>query len=200
MTVPPRVISNGNHILIALLVTILIVVPNVAMVTSGQEPDTDTDTIPPLTAPPTTPNPDHHIDVFERLEKEKAEGGYLFDRVEIAEDSYYFTTKRGFDYIHLEGSPTEIGYRHAILLSDKIERGMASYAFLTEMAYDLSWAHCRLQGASYWPYVPDEYREEIMGIVEGCQEKGTKNPDGAVIDRDDIMAYNAMWDIWWRGE
>ncbi len=159
--------------------------------------DDDSDELPPLTMPPTHPNPDWDIDVFKRLEREKEEG-YLQNKTEEIQDSYYHTTKRGFDFIHLEGSSEEIGYRHAVLLHEKIERGMASYAFLTEMRYHLNWDMCRAQGSSYWPYVPTEYRQEIDGLVAGCQEVGAVNPDGDVIDRNDIMAYNAMWDIWWR--
>jgi len=153
--------------------------------------------IPPLTQPPTNPNPNAHIDVFERLDRQIAEG-YLSDTEEVIGDNFYFTTKMGFDYIHLEGTSSEIGYNHGKLLSPKVERGMASYAFLTEMRYNMNWDVCRAQGASYWPYMPTEYREEVDGIVRGCQEMGARNPDGAVIDRNDIMAYNAIWDIWWR--
>ena len=153
--------------------------------------------IPPLTMPATNPNPDAHIDVFERLEREKQEG-YLKGKIEIIEDNYYFTTKQGFDYIHLEGSPSDIGYYHGLLLWEKIERGMASYAFLTEMRYDLNWDMCRVQGATYWPNIPAEYQLEIDGIVRGCAEKNARNPDGEVIDRFDIVAYNSIWDIWWR--
>jgi hypothetical protein len=153
--------------------------------------------IPDLTVPETVPNPNSKIDVFERLAREKAEG-YLKVKQEDIGDTYYFTTKQGFDYIHLEGTPSEIGYRHGLLLWEKVERGMASYAYLTESRYGLTWDMCRIHGATFWPNIPSEYQREIDGIVRGCQEKNAKNPDGAVIDRNDIVAYNAMWDIWWR--
>ncbi len=175
-------------------IAIFIIISSNIFINSTAE---DIDSIPPLTMPPTIPNPNAHIDVFERLAIEKQEG-YLKDKNEIIEDNFYFTTKQGFDFVHLEGSPSEIGYNHGLLLWEKIERGMASYAFLTEMRYDLTWDMCRAQGATYWPNIPAEYQQEIDGIATGCWEKSARNPDGNVMDRYDIIAYNAMWDIWWR--
>jgi len=157
----------------------------------------ETEDIPPLTLPAINPTPNAKIDVFERL-KDLNQNGYLKDKTEIIEDNYYFTTKQGFDYIHLEGSPSDIGYYQGLLLWEKVERGMASYAFLTEMRYDLTWSMCRAQGATYWPNIPVEYQNEIDGIARGCSEMNARNPDGDVIDRYDILAYNSIWDIWWR--
>jgi hypothetical protein len=169
---------------------------SVSILTPGSIAE-DNDDIAPLTVPSYIPNPESNIDVFKRLDREKTEG-YLKDKKEEIGDNFYFTTKQGFDYIHLEGTPREIGYNHGLLLWEKIERGMASYAFLTEMRYDMNWDMCRAQGGTYWPNIPIEYQQEIDGIALGCQEKNAKNPDGGTIDRYDIIAYNAMWDIWWR--
>jgi hypothetical protein len=174
-------------------VLLLIAFSNLAVISTAENGDD----IAPLTVPPLEPNPEAQRDVFERLDDERT-NGYLAENEEVIEENYYHTTKMGFDYIHLRGSADEIGYNHGKLLWEKIERGMAAYAYLTEMRYNMNWDICRLQGASYWPYVPDEYREEIDGIVRGAREMNAKNPDGAVIDRWDIMAYNSMWDIWWR--
>jgi len=176
------------------LLVFLMVVSGLGMLVPAESPSS----LPPLTVPAEKPNPNSNIDVFKRIDAELAEGGYLNDKQEVIEDSIYLTTKQGFDVIHLEGTPRDIGYNHARLLWEKIERGMEAYGFLTYARYSMNWDICRLQGASYWPYVPEEYRQEINGIVEGCQEMNAKNPDGNVIDRDDILAYNAMWDIWWR--
>jgi len=85
---------KSNKLLSLYLIIILIVFSVFSPMAIADE----VDDIPPLTLPPTDPNPNSQIDVFERLEYEKQEG-YLKDRVEIIEDSYYFTTKQGFDYI-----------------------------------------------------------------------------------------------------
>ncbi len=185
--------------LLSVILIVLFAIPFISLGTTAQEPDVgDAESIPELTLPPSNPTPDADIDVFERIEQQLEAGGYLANKVESEGENYYFTTKQGFDYIHLEGTPEQIGYNQAILISDKIERGMESYAFLTEMRYDLTWAMCRFHGATYWPNIPLEYQQEIDGIAQGCQEVGAKNPDGSTIDRWDVVAYNAMWDIWWR--
>jgi hypothetical protein len=182
-----------KQILSIFLVFLLFIASDFVLEVGAEE----TEEIAPLTVPASDPNPFADIDVFERLEKEKSEG-YLKDRTEIIEDSYYFTTKQGFDYIHLEGTYADIGYNHGLLLYEKIERGMAAYAYLTEYRYNMNWDICRAQGASYWSYVPADYQDEIDGIARGASEMNARNPDGAVIDRWDIMAFNSMWDIWWR--
>jgi hypothetical protein len=184
----------GQNKIITLIIIILLF--TIALSSPGSVAE-ETEGIPSLTQPPIIPNPDSKIDVFKRLDNEREEG-YLKDREEIIDDNYYFTTKQGFDYIHLEGTPAEIGYNHGLLLWEKVERGMASYAFLTEMRYNLNWDACRVQGSTFWPNIPYEYQQEIDGIVAGCAEKNARNPDGDVIDRYDIVAYNSIWDIWWR--
>jgi len=183
----------SRKILSILLVILIFMSADISYNSSAEEPDD----IYPLTVPVLETNIDAHIDVFERLEKEKKDG-YLADKVEDFGDNYYYTTKRSFEYIHLEGSSYDIGYNHARLLWEKIERGIDAYAYLTYYRYNMNWDLCRANGRSYWPYVPEEYRQEIDGIVAGCQEMNAKNPDGNTIDRWDIMAYNSMWDIWWR--
>ena len=199
-----RMKSNrpGSSAVLVLFLSLLIALPILTLTASAQELDEidvgPIEEIPELTLPPTNPCPDADVDVFERLDLAKEAGEYLADKPENIGDNFYFTTKQGFDYIHLSGTPHEIGYNQAILLYEKIERGMAAYAYLTEYRYSLTWPMCRFHGATYWPNIPTEYQQEIDGIAQGCQEVGANNPDGSTIDRWDIVAYNAIWDIWWR--
>ncbi|MCD6382918.1 MAG: carboxypeptidase regulatory-like domain-containing protein [Thermoplasmata archaeon] len=110
----------------------------------------------------------------------------------------YMEERDGFLHIKLEGTSREIGYLHGKYLSPLIERGMAAYAHLTELRFGLSWSEVRAQGVLYWPYVEQEYREEIQGIAEGAAEAGARNPLGNRVDWIDVLSYNAIWDIWWR--
>lgn len=131
----------------------------------------------------------------------KAPGGMAEGGVEEGGeygDTFHMFEKRGFVYLHVEGSPREIGYQHGKALSQLVERAMSAYAHLTEERYGFDWGECRAQALNYWIYVPNDQREEIEGIAEGAAEGGAKNPDGATVDRIDVLALNSMWDIWWR--
>ncbi|MEM2869437.1 MAG: C45 family peptidase [Thermoplasmata archaeon] len=109
----------------------------------------------------------------------------------------FVSEKAGFTLIHLEGDPRTIGLEHGRLLADKIERGMAAYAHCSMDWYGFTWAQCRATALLFWTRVPAEYQQEIQGIAEGAASAGVRNPDGALVDWIDVLAYNAQWDIWW---
>ncbi|MBN1390204.1 MAG: hypothetical protein JXA22_06140 [Candidatus Thermoplasmatota archaeon] len=108
--------------------------------------------------------------------------------------------KEGFRCIQVSGSPDQIGYQHGSLLSDLIPRSLSAYAHATERSYGLEWSQVRIMSVNYWIYVPEEMRQEMDGIVRGAAENGARNPLGDPVDRWDILALNAIWDIWWRTE
>ncbi len=112
----------------------------------------------------------------------------------------YVTEKEGFRYIQVSGSPAEIGYQHGVVLYDLIPRSLSAYAHATERSYNLDWSEVRMHGRTYWHLVPTEQREEMEGIAKGSSEKGAFNPLGDPVDIWDILALNAIWDIWWRAE
>ncbi len=98
----------------------------------------------------------------------------------------YRFNKNGWIYVHLEGTPGDIGYQHGYLLADEIDTNLK----VTDkfMAHDSGkdWAFYRDAAKSFlWPRVDAEYKEEIQGIVEGLKAKG-KNYDVY-----DIVALNA---------
>jgi len=117
---------------------------------------------------------------------------------QTAAEGIYMEEREGFIHMKVWGSSREIGYIQGKYLASLIERGMAAYAHLTELRYGMSWDEVRLHGVTYWPYVDQEYREEILGMAEGAAEGGAVNPSGDAVDWIDILSYNAMWDIWWR--
>jgi len=113
-------------------------------------------------------------------------------------DNYILFEKCGFTYLHVEGSPNEIGTTHGEVLADMIERAISAYAHLTEDRYDMNWRECRLHAANFWAYVPQEQKEEIEGIAQGAATKNALNPLGSTVDWLDILTLNCMWDLWWR--
>ena len=110
----------------------------------------------------------------------------------------YMTEKGGFRHIQVSGSPGEIGYQHGVLLADLIPRSLSAYGHATERSYGYDWNEVRRHGRPYWLYVPEEQREEIEGIADGSSQNGALNPNGDPVDYIDILALNAIWDIWWR--
>jgi hypothetical protein len=90
----------------------------------------------------------------------------------------YRYDKNGWIFVHLEGSPEEIGYQHGYLLADEIDDNIKAMSFsLSHDTAGRDWAFYRDAAKNmFWPKIDTEYREEIGGIVEGLKAKG-KNYD-----------------------
>lgn len=119
---------------------------------------------------------------------------------EMLDSGAYMTEKEGFRYLQVSGSPDEIGYQHGTALYDLIPISLSAYAHATERSYGLTWDRVRMHGRTYWRYVPEEQAQEIEAIARGASEMGARNPLGDPVDQWDILALNAIWDIWWRAE
>jgi hypothetical protein len=106
--------------------------------------------------------------------------------------------KRGWILVHLEGSPAQIGYQHGYLLAPEIKD--AFQVISTEMVHDeeQDWQFFRKAAREVlWPKLPEEYKQELDGIVEGLAARGVK------LDRDDVTALNGSLELpyyarWWR--
>ena len=98
--------------------------------------------------------------------------------------------KNGWIFVHLAGSPREIGFQHGYLLAPEIKDGhrVISYNLTTDSKKD--WRFFRETAEKVlWPRVEDEYREELEGLVEGLNAKGVK------LDLWDLVAYNASLEL-----
>src|SRR5499427_7777609 len=95
--------------------------------------------------------------------------------------------KNGWIYVHLEGSPSDIGYQHGYLLANDIDTSIQAVSFLLQHDTHHDWEFYRSAARNFlWPKLEQEYKDEINGIVEGLH---TKNIN---YDSLDITAYNAM--------
>jgi len=108
------------------------------------------------------------------------------------DDNYYEETKDkgyrfergGWIYVHLEGSPYDIGYQHGYLLATEIADAFATVRL--EMTHDTGrdWDFFRRTARTMlWHKIDNEYQFELKGIVDGLNAKGTK------LDIDDIVAF-----------
>ena len=121
---------------------------------------------------------------------------------------------QGYIYVHIEGPPYQRGYQHGYLL----------YAEIIDMMYRWSniihncpviikylpiptnsskyeklsyawWESCRREAMKiFWPYYPEEYREEIKGIADGVKARGEKFY-GRDVTYEDILTLNEMYEL-----
>ena len=102
----------------------------------------------------------------------------------------YRFDRAGWTYVHLEGSPHDIGYQHGYLLAPEIADAFA--AVKLEMTHDTArdWEFFRRTAREMlWPKIDSEYQAELQGIVDGLNAKKIK------LDLEDIVAFNAFSEL-----
>ncbi len=93
--------------------------------------------------------------------------------------------KDGWIFVHLEGSPSAIGFQHGYLLASEIEDSKRAVELSTTHEVKHSWADLRDVAEKYfWPKVPTEYQEELRGIEAGLKARGSN------LDLIDLVALN----------
>src|SRR5678809_723784 len=98
--------------------------------------------------------------------------------------------KNGWIYVHLEGSPSDIGYQHGYLLAKDIDTSIQAVSYLLQHDTHRDWEFYRSAARSFlWPKLEQEYKDEINGIVEGLHAQKIN------YDSLDITAYNAMEEL-----
>ena len=97
---------------------------------------------------------------------------------------YRFETG-GWTYVHLEGSPAQIGFQHGALLAAEIEDLVLVNKLESLHSTRRDWQFFRESARKMlWPHIDAEYRQELEGIAKGVQSKGVK------LDVWDIVALN----------
>jgi hypothetical protein len=92
----------------------------------------------------------------------------------------------GWTYVHLEGTPAEIGYQHGYLLAPEIQDLQRVFALEFTHEDKKDWDFFRNAAKNImWPHVEQEYREEMQGIADGLSARGAK------LDLWDVVAMNA---------
>lgn len=94
--------------------------------------------------------------------------------------------QNGWIQVHLEGTPSEIGFQHGYLLAPEIRDAQKVVAL--ELTYDNKkpWKFFREAAKNMlWPRIEQEYREELQGISDGLNAHGVK------LDVWDVVAMNA---------
>jgi hypothetical protein len=96
----------------------------------------------------------------------------------------------GWHFVHLEGSPSQIGFQHGYLLAREIED--AHRVVVLGLTHDSKKNYAFFRNAAervLWPHVDSEYREELKGIVEGLKARAIG------LDLWDIVTLNAWQEV-----
>ncbi|MCL4539946.1 MAG: phospholipase B family protein [Bacteroidetes bacterium] len=98
--------------------------------------------------------------------------------------------KAGWIFVHLQGSPEDIGYQDGYLLAPEINDAIQTLEFYLARTTHQSWRFYRdAAGKMFWPKLNKEYRTEIEGIAEGLRARGFK------YDAIDITALNGWMEL-----
>lgn len=101
--------------------------------------------------------------------------------------AYRKPVENGWTYVHLQGSPADIGYQHGYLLAPEIADTMAVVQLEAKHDMQRDWQFFREQAKNMmWPKIDQEYRDELQGIADGVQAHGGK------MDVWDVVAVNAF--------
>ena len=95
--------------------------------------------------------------------------------------------KNGWTFVHLQGTPHQIGYQNGYLLASEIGDMLKVAELETTHENQRDWQFFRNAAQTMmWPHIETEYREELQGIADGASAKGVK------LDVWDVVAMNAM--------
>src|SRR5439155_11437689 len=110
-------------------------------------------------------------------EDDRLKGSYRFER-------------NGWIYVHLQGSPEQIGYQHGKLLAKEIEDLLRVVKPFLQHESKRDWEFYRKASQEIlWSKIDSEFQRELDGIVKGLNDAGVK------ADRWDIVALNALEEL-----
>lgn len=98
--------------------------------------------------------------------------------------------QNGWIFVHLEGTPEEIGFQHGYLLAPEIKD--AHKVIVLSLTHDSHKPYSFFRAAAekvLWPRVEPQYREELKGIVDGLKARGVS------LDIWDIVTLNAWQEL-----
>ena len=102
----------------------------------------------------------------------------------------YRFEKGGWIYVHLEGTPGQVGFQHGYLLAHEIADAFEAVKLEDTHHTKKDWDFFRKAAHKMlWPKIDQEYQEELTGITEGLKAHGVS------MDIDDVVALNAFEEL-----
>ncbi len=100
-------------------------------------------------------------------------------------DHAYTFPQDGWTYVHLEGTPADIGFQHGFLLAREIEDNLSVYKLEHQHDLHRDWSFFRDSARTVlWPHIEPEYQAELQGIADGLRAQGSN------ADLWDVVALN----------
>jgi hypothetical protein len=97
----------------------------------------------------------------------------------------YSFKQGGWTFVHLQGTPEQIGFQHGYLLAREIEDSLHVYQVEGVHLDGRPWSFFREAGKTVlWPRLDQEYKDELKGIVDGLKAQGS------TVDLWDVVAMN----------
>lgn len=113
--------------------------------------------------------------------------------------AYRVPEKNGWIFVHLEGPPDKIGFQHGYLLAEEIVEAQKVIALEFKQDTGKDWQFFREAAKNeLWPHVQEEYRKELLGIVEGLNVRGFKMGIGDVVALNAFPELNPYFVDWWK--
>jgi len=105
-------------------------------------------------------------------------------------DKAYRFQRGGWTYVHLEGSPADIGYQHGYILAPEIQDAFEAIKLFDTHQSQHDWEFFRTTARQMlWPHIDAEYQQELQGIADGVKAHGVG------LDVWDIVALNAFEEV-----
>ena len=87
--------------------------------------------------------------------------------------------KNGWIFLHLQGSPSDIGYQHGYLAANEIDTTIQAVAYTLAHETKKDWSFYRQAAKNFlWDKLDREYKDEINGIVDGLHAKNKSDVTG----------------------
>ncbi len=98
--------------------------------------------------------------------------------------------QNGWNFVHLEGAPAEIGFQHGYLLAPEIEdlQKVVMLGLMHDSKKEYSFFRAAAEKV-LWPHVESQYREELKGITEGLKARNVP------LDLWDVVVLNAWLEL-----
>ncbi|MGH9468247.1 MAG: C45 family autoproteolytic acyltransferase/hydrolase [Terriglobales bacterium] len=101
--------------------------------------------------------------------------------------AYMRPAQQGWYFVHLQGTPSDIGFQNGYLLAPRVEDFLNVVKLEQTHNSHRRWSWFRTQAQQVmWPHIGPEYRQELQGIADGVDARGGH------VDVWDITAMNAF--------